>query len=81
MNRRSAAAVAANPNLYPPSDDTVTTPAPPPRRPAGGNLVHESEIQRQYVRARVPGVLEVTTAQGNAHRFRLHDLSGGGLAF
>jgi alginate biosynthesis protein Alg44 len=78
MNRRSAAAVAANPNIYSSSDATMPT---PPRGPAGNNLVHESEIQRQYVRAKVPGVLEVTTAQGKAQRFRLHDLSGGGLAF
>lgn len=44
------------------------------------NLVHESETQRQYVRAGVPGVLELDTPEG-PRRFRLRDLSGGGLAF
>ncbi len=44
------------------------------------NLVHESEIQRQHVRARVPGVLELVLPQGT-QRFKLYDLSGGGLAF
>ncbi len=44
------------------------------------NLVHESEIQRQHVRARVPGVLELPLPKG-LQRFKLCDLSGGGLAF
>lgn len=44
------------------------------------NLVHESETQRQHVRASVPGVIELETAQGN-RRYKLLDLSGGGLAF
>lgn len=44
------------------------------------NLVHESETQRQHVRARVPGLLEVALP-GGAKNFRLHDLSSGGLAF
>lgn len=42
-------------------------------------LVHESETQRQHVRANVPGTLEIDTAQGT-RRYRLLDLSGGGLA-
>lgn len=44
------------------------------------NLVHESETQRQHVRASVPGALELTTAQG-PKRYKLTDLSGGGFAF
>lgn len=59
------------------------TASPPNTAPVAGtalNLVHESEIQRQHVRARVPGTLEVATAQG-VQRCRLVDLSGGGLAF
>lgn len=48
--------------------------------PLPTNLVHESETQRQHVRASVPGYVEFTTEQG-AQRFRLHDLSGGGLGF
>ena len=44
------------------------------------NLVHESETQRQHVRARVPGVLELSLPQGKAS-FKLYDLSGGGLSF
>lgn len=94
MNRR-AAAVAANPNLYGSADPNVqhhnsargasqpTHANPPQANPNTGhlgNLVHESEIQRQYVRAKVPGVLEVAL-QGGTQRFRLYDLSGGGVAF
>ncbi|MCC2658193.1 MAG: type pilus assembly PilZ [Panacagrimonas sp.] len=79
MNRRSAAAVAANPNPYAASGESNVPPNPP--RAATHNLVHESEIQRQYVRAKVPGVLELSVPQGGTQRFRLHDLSGGGLAF
>ena len=73
MIRRSAAAVAANPNLY----SAESTPV----RGAATNLVHESEIQRQYVRAKVPGVLELSLPQGGAQRFLVQDLSGGGLSF
>lgn len=46
------------------------------------NLVHESETQRQHTRVRVPGVLELDGPQNQGHaRFRLHDLSAGGLGF
>lgn len=79
MNRPSAATVA-NPSPYGSSNDP-TMPAQPPRGSTATNLVHESEIQRQYVRAKVPGVLEIAVPQGGTKRFRLHDLSGGGLAF
>lgn len=44
------------------------------------NLVHESETQRQHVRATVPGTLELDTADGT-QRYRLRDLSAGGLGF
>jgi alginate biosynthesis protein Alg44 len=44
------------------------------------NLVHESETQRQHVRVRVPGIVEVDHAGGRA-RFRLIDLSAGGIGF
>ena len=82
MFRRSAA-VAANPNLYQTTDSTVPNSGPgnAARGSPATNLVHESEIQRQYVRAKVPGVLEVGVGQGKAQRFQLYDLSGGGLAF
>lgn len=43
-------------------------------------LVHESEIQRQHVRAKVPGNLEIDLPKG-VQRFRLSDLSAGGLSF
>lgn len=43
-------------------------------------LVHESETQRQHVRVRAPGVLELDAPQGRV-RARLHDLSAGGLGF
>ncbi len=49
-------------------------------RPDSPNLVHESETQRQHVRIRVPGTIEVQSQQG-ARRHRLHDLSAGGLSF
>ncbi len=45
-----------------------------------GNLVHETETQRQYVRAKVPGTLELQN-DGSTRRFKLLDLSGGGLSF
>lgn len=79
MNRRSAA-TAANPSHYGSSNDS-TVPSQPARGNPAANLVHESEIQRQYVRAKVPGVLEIAVPQGGTRRFRLYDLSGGGLAF
>lgn len=44
------------------------------------NIVHESETQRQHVRVRVPGVVELDHAKGRA-RFRLVDLSAGGIGF
>lgn len=50
-------------------------------RPDPLNLVHESETQRQHVRVRIPGELEIQSPQGAARRFRLHDLSAGGLSF
>lgn len=75
MNRRSAA-LSANPDPYPPDS---TAPLPP--RGGVTNLVHESEVQRQYVRAKVPGVLELNLPKGGTQRFPLYDLSGGGLAF
>lgn len=50
------------------------------RGPIPTNLVHESETQRQHVRAEVPGTLELDTPEG-AQRYRLSDLSAGGLAF
>jgi len=50
------------------------------RTATAANLVHESETQRQHVRAKVPGLLEVALP-GGVRNFRLHDLSGGGLAF
>lgn len=49
-------------------------------RPDAPNLVHESEAQRQHVRIRVPGTVEVQNRQGT-RRYRLHDLSAGGLSF
>lgn len=48
--------------------------------PPPSNLVHESETQRQHVRIRVPGVVEIEHANGRA-RFRLVDLSAGGIGF
>lgn len=44
------------------------------------NLVHESETQRQHVRVQVPGVVEIDGAKTQA-RFRLVDLSAGGIGF
>lgn len=44
------------------------------------NLVHESETQRQHVRVRIPGVLEIDGGNTRA-QFRLHDLSAGGIGF
>jgi alginate biosynthesis protein Alg44 len=44
------------------------------------NVVHEAEAQRQHVRVRLPGIVEL--ASGNEKlRFRLHDISAGGFAF
>jgi mannuronan synthase len=54
--------------------------SPRMNRPVAAALVHESETQRQHVRARLPGVLELELAEG-PQRFRLQDLSAGGLAF
>ncbi|MFA5938536.1 MAG: PilZ domain-containing protein [Sinimarinibacterium sp.] len=45
------------------------------------NLVHESETQRQHTRVRVPGILELDGQQGQQARFRLQDLSAGGIGF
>lgn len=50
------------------------------RTPPALNLVHESETQRQHVRVRVPGVLEIE-AGNNRAQFRLLDLSAGGIGF
>lgn len=44
------------------------------------NVVHESETQRQYVRARLPSELELDTPEGT-RRYPLRDLSGGGMGF
>jgi alginate biosynthesis protein Alg44 len=44
------------------------------------NLVHESETQRQHVRVRLPGVVEIENGTARA-QFRLHDLSAGGIGF
>lgn len=44
------------------------------------NLVHESETQRQHVRVRIPGIVEIDGGNTRA-QFRLHDLSAGGLGF
>ncbi|HEY1078368.1 MAG TPA: PilZ domain-containing protein [Fontimonas sp.] len=44
------------------------------------NLVHESETQRQHVRVRVPGIVEIDSGTARA-QFKLHDISAGGLGF
>lgn len=48
--------------------------------PPALNLVHESETQRQHVRVRVPGVVEIEGGKTRM-QFRLHDLSAGGIGF
>lgn len=44
------------------------------------NVVHESETQRQHVRVRLPGIVEFM-AGGEGCRYKLHDISAGGLGF
>lgn len=44
------------------------------------NIVHEAETQRQHVRVRVPGTLEVEAGDGRL-KLRLQDLSAGGVGF
>jgi alginate biosynthesis protein Alg44 len=51
--------------------------APPDPR---GSVVHESEVQRQHARVRMPGIVEVGDGK-ERQRFRLHDLSAGGFSF
>ncbi len=41
-------------------------------------VVHESEVQRQHPRVRLPGSV---TLDGGSQRLRLHDISVGGLSF
>lgn len=43
-------------------------------------VVHESETQRQYVRARLPCEIEIVLPDG-PRRFKLKDVSAGGLSF
>lgn len=44
------------------------------------DLTHESETQRQHVRVKLPGVLELSDGKQTA-RLKLHDLSAGGFSF
>lgn len=50
------------------------------RTPPALNLVHESETQRQHVRVKVPGTLEIEAGTSRA-QFQLVDLSAGGIGF
>jgi len=43
-------------------------------------VVHESELQRQHVRVRLPASIEFE-AEGSRHRHRLNDISAGGFSF
>lgn len=45
-----------------------------------GNIVHESEAHRQFVRVRLPGKVEVLHADGSASIFDVVDLSAGGVS-
>ena len=44
-------------------------------------IVHESEIQRQHVRVRLPASIQFTGGGGASRQYRLDDLSAGGFSF
>ena len=44
------------------------------------DVVHESEVQRQHVRVRLPASIRFKV-DGTEHRYRLHDVSAGGFSF
>jgi alginate biosynthesis protein Alg44 len=44
------------------------------------NVIHESEVQRQYVRVKIPARIQFT-ANGAERRYELNDVSAGGFSF
>src|SRR5690349_24413275 len=44
------------------------------------DIVHESEVQRQHVRVRIPASIRFKS-EGGERRYRLHDVSAGGFSF
>lgn len=47
---------------------------------ANTNVVHESEVQRQYVRVKIPARIQFTV-DGTRRRYELNDISAGGFSF
>lgn len=55
--------------------NSVTTASTVPH----SGVVHESEVQRQHARVRMPGIIEIANKERS--RYRLHDLSASGFSF